>query len=471
MATELDSPLDTIDPKDAWAPADPKQWNVRWAAHLYRRAAFGAPPVAVRTKTSTWEALQAAVERGMEASLAELFTGAAGQDDFDTLMDSLGKRIAQSSSARFGGIDISKLQGWWLYRMLYTPHPLLERCTMFWHNHFATSVAKVASVPLMFKQNQTLRQHALGKFRPMLEQISRDPAMVIWLDSNRNTKGAPNENYAREVMELFTLGVGNYTEHDIREAARAFTGWGTAGGEFIFNAALHDDGQKTVLGRTGNWDGDDVLRILLEQPAAARIVVREFYRHFVSEIDPPDTLLEPLADGLRKSDYDFAGLLQTMLSSRLFFSEHAYRHRIKGPVEYVVSLIKAFDGSAEMATLAASMEGMGQSLFEPPNVKGWDGGAAWIDSATLLARHNLAWKLIGRSETEPFQIDPEALAKQFGGNNIKQQVDFLLDLLLQSDVGDDVRAELRQFSPKRGKKNRIKQVAHAILATPEYQLA
>jgi uncharacterized protein (DUF1800 family) len=470
MAADMNSPLESIDPKDAWAPARSDIWNLRWAAHLYRRAGFGAPPAKVGSTTSSWDALRAAVDKGMQPSLDELFIGAEGGDTFAKLMDSLGKRIAQNSR-QFRQINISKLQGWWLYRMLFSPHPLRERLTLFWHDHFATSVAKVGSVPLMYGQNELLRRHALESFRMLLEQIGRDPAMVIWLDNNRNTKGNPNENYAREIMELFSVGVGNYTEKDIQETARAFTGWGAAGGKYVFNALLHDNGEKSVLGQTGNWDGDDIVRILLEQPAAARFIIRKMYRHFVSEIDPPDGLLEPLEKQLRKSDYDIAGCLRTMLSSALFFSRHSYRQRIKGPVEYVVSLLRAFDGKSAMDALATAMEGMGQSLFAPPNVKGWDGGVAWLNSATLLARHNFAWKLlVGGNDDMRYHLNPSDLADSHG-KNLREKVDFLLDLLLQSDVSKAARQQLVAFRKKDKSKKSFTRITHAILTMPEYQLA
>ena len=195
----------------------------------------------------------------------------------------------------------------------------------------------------MFRQNCLLREHALGRFGPMLQAISRDGAMLVWLDSNSNVKGKPNENYARELMELFSLGVGNYTEKDVREAARAFTGWRTDGIGFAFNPAIHDDGPKTVLGKTGNWDGGDVVRIVLEQPAAARFLVRKLYRFFVSETAnrARRRCSSRLCESFRKSDYDIAALVRTILSSRHFYSCHAFRQRIKGPVEFVLGAVQA----------------------------------------------------------------------------------------------------------------------------------
>ena len=235
-----------------------------------------------------------------------------------------------------------QLRGWWLYCMLHGGHPLREKMTLFWHNHFATSLAKVQNPALMFGQNCLLREHALGQFGPLLQAISRDAAMMVWLDSNSNIKGKPNENFARELMEFFSLGVGHYTEADVREAARSFTGWRTDGAGFALDAQLHDCGLKTVLGQTGAWDGNDVVRIVLEQPAAAQFLVRKLYHFLISEnAVPPDSLLEPLCESFRKSDYDIAALVKTMLASRHFYSNHAFRQRVKGPVEYVLGAAHA----------------------------------------------------------------------------------------------------------------------------------
>ena len=225
--------------------------------------------------------------------------------------------------------------------------------------------------------------------------------MLVWLDSNSNVKGRPNENYARELMELFSLGVGHYTEADIREAARAFTGWRTDGTGFAFDARLHDGGPKTFLGQTGAWDGGDVVRIVLVQPAAARFLVRKLYHFLVSEkVEPPDSLLEPLCEAFRRSDYDIAGLVRTILASRHFYSSHAFRQRVKGPVEYVLGAVQAVyrryaEADADyrplpQQVLVGRIEAMGQSLFAPPNVKGWPGGTTWLNTSTMLERDNFA---------------------------------------------------------------------------------
>jgi uncharacterized protein (DUF1800 family) len=439
--------------------------------------------------------------------------------------------------------QIFQLRSWWLYTILNTPHPLQEKLTLFWHNHFATSFAKVQRPMLMCRQNALLRRHALGKLRPFVLEISRDPAMLYWLDSNSNVKGRPNENYARELMELFTLGVGNYSETDVREAARAFTGWTANGDVYEFDETLHDDGSKTVLAQKGKWNGDDIVRICLEQPVAARFVVRKLYRYFISENTvPSDDLIEPLASVFRKSDYDIAALMRTMLSSRHFFSEHAYRQRIKDPVEFAVGAVRALWDvtpndtrvAVEPGNLVASLESMGQDLFAPPNVKGWPGAQSWLNTATVLARHNYAQKvaaghldgsgdvqvvsaatpdffdpqtsapqstalmaaaasgplatatIVGAIMPQPPRIQdsppPEAhrdaviLTQREKAENGPAVVGVLLDALLQGDIGAGARAGLVTYltdgNPVGDALNRrIRETAHAIMTMPEYQLA
>jgi uncharacterized protein (DUF1800 family) len=389
-------PLDRVDPEQAWQPWEPSArdpWGLPWAGHLYRRAAFGGTP----------DELRGAVKQGHAAAVERILTGEpGGTAAWEKLLAELGEKAAQQSSS-FGSNNTFQIRSWWLYAILNTPHPLQEKLTLFWHNHFATSIAKVQRPKLMVQQNVLLRRHALGKFRPFLLDVSRDTAMLYWLDSNSNVKGRPNENYARELMELFSLGVGNYTEADVRQAARAFTGWAANDDAFDFDDTLHDDGPKTVLGRQGNWNGDDIVRIVLEQPAAARFLVRKVYRFFINETaDPPDALLEPLADTLRKSDYDIAVLMRALLGSRHFFSGYAYRQRVKDPVEYAVGAVRALwdvkpaedqAGAVEPGALAGPLEAMGQGLFAPPNVKGWPGGTSWLNTATVLTRHNYAQRI------------------------------------------------------------------------------
>jgi hypothetical protein len=502
-------PLDQLDPVLAWQPWQPSRddpWGRKWAAHLYRRAAFGPGRA---------ELLEA--ERlGPEGTLDLLLRGRPQADEvLPTLVDGGRLAAARDAYASFG--DGEQIRGWWLYCMLQGGHPLREKLTLFWHNHFATSIAKVQSAPLMYRQNCLLRSHALGKFGPFLQAISRDGAMLVWLDSNRNVKGKPNENYARELMELFSLGVGNYTEADIREAARAFTGWHTDGKGFAFNAGSHDADPKTVLGQTGTWDGGDVVRLVLEQPAAARFLVRKLYHFLISEkAVPPDALLEPLCASFRKSDYDIAALVRTMLASRHFYSDYAFRQRVKGPVEYVLGAVQAVyrrydEKEADyrplpQQVLVDRLSAMGQSLFAPPNVKGWPGGPAWLNTSTVLERDNFAADLAmgtlwgyplagptaaaaplllvqaGRRTTSveepkpPKAFDPARLFEEEGVSRPEDVVRVLLDLYLPGDVRPEAHAKLVAFVSEdrptgAALDRRVREAVHAILTMPEYHLA
>ncbi len=380
MAETLATDLKKIDPADAWAPYKPSAavpWNKKWIAHFYRRAAFGPSPAET----------ELALVDGYEKTLARLMAGEAKAPDLLELLTDAGRYLKSDSQIR----------AWWLSTMVEGGHPLREKMTLFWHNHFATSYAKVQRTQLMFEQNVLLRKHALGKFRPFLLDMARDTAMLKWLDSNQNVKGAPNENFAREVMELFSLGVGRYSEKDIQEAARAFTGWHVDSrinedeDTFHFKPVLHDDGPKSVFGKAGNWNGEDIVRLCCDKPDCATFLVGKLYSFLVSETRPPEALLVLLEERFRKSDYDIADLVKAILGSRLFFSQHAYRKRVKWPVEYAIGAIRAaVPGRAPLGDLVDPLAKMGQVLFAPPNVKGWRTGTDWLNSATLLARNNFA---------------------------------------------------------------------------------
>jgi uncharacterized protein (DUF1800 family) len=505
--------LDRIDPVEAWKPWKPdarQPWDRKWAAHLYRRAAFGAN----RTE------LLDAVDRGPKETLDLLLSGRPDYDEIQGTLNDAGRYASRKKSA-------NPLRAWWLYVMLHGGHPMREKMALFWHNHFATSISKVQDTSLMFRQNYLLRWHALGRFGPLLREMSRDGAMLVWLDSNSNVKSHPNENYARELMELFSLGVGNYTEKDIREAARAFTGWHTDGDAFEFNPAAHDDGTKTVLGRTGNLNGEDVVKIVLGQPACARFLVRKLYRFFVSEaLEPPDAFLEPLCQAFRTSDYDITALMRTMLSSRHFYSEHAFRQRIKCPVEFVLGAVRAVYRESDekdreyrplpQEVLVRRLEAMGQQLFAPPNVKGWPGGRAWLNTSTMLARDNFCQALaVGALWTpqelaaaqaadaevdERFAVpappvtvpspeadlpdesapalafDPARILKEEKVSSPEDIARVLLDLYLPGGIRREGRAKLVAFldagKPTGAALNRrTREAVHAILTMPEYQLA
>jgi len=281
-----------------------------------------------------------------------------------------------------------ELRGWWMGEMVATPSPLTERMTLFWHNHFVSSQQKVKLAELMYRQNVTLRANALGHFDVLLHAMARDPAMVIYLDSVQNRKGSPNENFAREVMELFTMGEGHYTEQDIKEAARAFTGWSLdrASGQFVFRPFIHDYGIKTVLGRTALLDGDDILDILLAQPQTAEFITRKLWREFVSP-QPDDAEVRRIAKAFRESNYDIKVALHALLVSDTFYAADNRATLVKSPVELVVGTLRQFDiKPGQTLPFAVAAAGMGQNLFSPPNVKGWPGQDTWINSSTLLAR-------------------------------------------------------------------------------------
>jgi hypothetical protein len=487
-------PPEKVDTATAWLPwqPGPGQWNLKWAGHLYRRAGFGA----------SLAELHLATNQGLTKTLELLLQGESEAKDLNELLDSEGTRLARRN-------EVDQIRSWWLYRMLNSGHPLREKMTLFWHNHFATSIAKVGEATLMLRQNKLLRRHALGKFEPMVQAMSKDPAMLIWLDGNSNIKGAPNENYGRELMELFTLGVGHYKEKDVREAARAFTGWHTDGDDFEFNKKKHDDGEKTILGRTGKWNGDDVVRIVVAREDCSRYLARKLYAFFIREDQAaPPALLNPLARRLRETGYDIGHAVKTILSSRLFFSDHAFRRRVKGPVEFVLGAVKAVvESEAAPESLTPWITEMGQALFAPPSVEGWKGGRQWLTHSTMLARTNFAqalamgtlWtagnpiarrnrrfverppvrkeeKVAVPEEPAPeWKRDPARLIGNQKSPTAERLTGILLDAFLPGGVSMDVRQKLVAFFkeaiPKDGLARRVREAAHAILAMPESQLA
>ncbi len=293
-----------------------------------------------------------------------------------------------------------ELRTWWVAEMLSTPSPLTEKLTLFWHNHFATSQAKVRSATLMYQQNVLLRRYATGNFGAMLREVSKNPAMLIYLDGAQNRKGAPNENFAREVMELFTLGEGQYSEQDIKEVARAFTGWSVDAdaGEFRFRRALHDDGVKRIFGQEGRFNGDDVITLLLQQPATSEFVVKKLWREFVSDVPSPPAVRE-LASLWRASNYEMKPLLRAVLLSEAFWAPANRGTLVKSPVDLVIGSLRQFQFSVEdPAPFAVILRQLGQDLFAPPNVKGWPPGETWLNTTTLLARKGFLNRLFRADE-------------------------------------------------------------------------
>ncbi|MBB4514923.1 DUF1800 domain-containing protein [Paraburkholderia fungorum] len=293
------------------------------------------------------------------------------------------------------------LRAWWVREMLSTPSPLTERMTLFWHNHFTSGQDKVAYPQEMAQQNMLLRRDALGNFGELLHDVAKDPAMLQYLDGASNRKGKPNENFAREVMELFTLGEGHYTQRDVSEAARAYTGWGLDPDThaYVWRANQHDDGNKTVLGQSGPFDGDQVLDILLARPETATFVTTRLWREFVSDTPDP-ARIAPIAAQFRASHYDIKVALRGLFMSDAFWDDNDRGVLVKSPTEFVVGTLRAFDiGYDNTAPFAAEIRTLGENLFYPPNVKGWPGGTIWINSSTLLARKQFVEQLFRATET------------------------------------------------------------------------
>jgi uncharacterized protein (DUF1800 family) len=367
------------------------------ARHLLARTGFGGTPADIRELAKLDR--EAAVDR-LLAGGSRTATTSPPADVLRALPPpegmkglSFDRKKALQQERREEAIE---LKGWWYEELLSTPSPLTERLTLFWHNHFTSSFHKVKWPALLYHQNVLLRYHALGSFRDLLFQIAKDPAMVLYLDTQSNHRDHPNENFARELFELFTLGEGHYTETDIKEAARAFTGWHIDfhhGGGFAFNRRQHDGGVKQVLGKTGPFGGDDILAIVLDQPACARYLAAKLWREFIS--DEPDVReVERLAAQFRNGGYQIVPLLRGLLTLPQFWAPETRGALVKSPVELLVGTIRLLNLPIKDTTMLAKYgKRLGQDLFDPPNVKGWPGGVRWITSVTLLNR----WQLLQRA--------------------------------------------------------------------------
>ena len=418
------------------------------ARHLLARTGFA--PSAAEIATYAPLDRQAAVARVLETSRTTTLTPppAALTDDRPIRAPRAGASVddrkAFVQEQLRAGIA---LRGWWLTEMLATDAPLLERMTLFWHNHFVSSQQKVRVAKLMYRQNVTLRAHALGDFGALLHAASKDAAMLVYLDGVRNRRGAPNENFAREVMELFTLGEGRYTEQDVREAARAFSGWSLEreSGTFVFRRLLHDGGDKTILGRTGRFDGDAVLDLLLERPETAEHVVAKLWREFVSP-DPDAAEVRRIAADFRRSGYRIPVALRHLLESEAFWSPGHRGVLVRSPIDLVVGTLRALEVVPDDATpFAFAAAGMGQNLFSPPNVKGWRGGDAWIDASTLLARKQFVETLARYEETRTGMRNAttgsaDAMAPRAPRSLLAPQP------MIAIDVDDDARTRQRRVA-------------------------
>ena len=405
-------------------PITAADWSYDRAEHLLGRAGFSGTPEEIQklADMSPAEAVRSLVEYDgipnahlqpfehsglFDESLADFPPSRPAATELATEKgESMGIRVKpedvnrhmQPVSDRFfywlraTQLETRRVGYWWAERMLDTNRPLQEKMALFWHGHFATAQNKVRDYRKMLGQVDLFERHAAGNFGDLLQAVAKDPGMLYYLDAGVNVKGAANENFAREVMELFSMGVGNYTERDVREAARAFTGWNFDNLDFVVNAELHDDGEKTFLGRTGNFDGVEVLNIILEQPVTAEYIAAKIYRFFVRD-EPGDVLTTKLGEVFRNADYELRPLLTTIFLSRDFYSEASNGAHIKGPVEHVITMLNQL-GAEDVPGVPdfnSTTIGLGQHLLNPPSVAGWAQGRSWITPALLQRRGNVAF--------------------------------------------------------------------------------
>jgi uncharacterized protein (DUF1800 family) len=452
----------------AWAPYVPGKeapWNLRRVVHLHRRAGFGA----------TWDEIQRDLADGPRASVDRLLAGKARVQGVPQDFEATAAVLAEAAVAAH---DAGRLKAWWVYRMLFGPDPLAERLTLMWHNHFATSNAKVGNLAAMRRQNEVFREFARAPFGRLLDAAVRDPALLVWLDAPVNRKGHPNENLARELMELFTLGIGHYTEEDVKEAARVLTGWTVTEGRFVEAPALHDDGAKTVLGRTGPWRGHDLVRMLLEHPATARRLAGRVCELFLGEGAVEERAVQALADGLSERRLDVGWAVATVLRSRAFFADANLGNRVPGPVEFLVGSVRALEllgDPPSTLALADWAARLGQNLFHPPNVGGWPGGRAWVTTQAVIARANVAAALVqGKALGRREAFDAHTLARRHGrGKDLDDVTAFVAELLTGNSQTAAWRARIRAGVDSRinaeGEVERC--IVAFILASPDVQLA
>jgi uncharacterized protein (DUF1800 family) len=372
-------------------------------AHVLRRFGLGASE----------SELDFYLKGGLESGIDLLLNFDQTQEGFDLPIEAM-------ANAKNGNVNPQAVSVWWTARMLTTSRPLQEKMTLFWHDHFATSGSKVLAGLWMHRQNEILRANCTGNFRTMLHEVSKDPAMLFWLDNQFNVKAHPNENFAREVMELFTLGIGNYNEKDVQEGARSFTGWSIQRGngkqlpadgkglkrgdaEFIFRPFLHDDGGKSYLGQSGNFNGDNVIDMLCDKPRTAWYITKKLWEWFVYE-NPDDALVDRFSAKFQKSGLNIKLLLRNIMTSPEFYSEKAERGIYKCPADFCVATLRQLGVGQMVAQQIASsptegpkrmpaaqltrvkMKDMGMEILYPPDVSGWDGGANWVTSATMVER-------------------------------------------------------------------------------------
>jgi uncharacterized protein (DUF1800 family) len=485
------------------------RWDYDTAAHLLNRAGFGGPPAAI----------EKLADLSPDAALSTLLDYEQYADptpDPDWAKpDPEGVRRLRVA-AKYASPDerrklfqqemrvqhqrLMELRGWWLNRMAKGPRPFQEKMVLFWHGHFATSFQKVRNAYYMWRQNELFRRLGTGNWQELLTAAGKDPAMLVWLDQAESRQPHANENFAREVMELFALGIGNYTEKDVTEGARALTGWSLdrLHQQYIYRPYFHDKGMKTFLGLTGNLNGDDVVAQMVAQPAAARFITAKLWSYFAGQV-PSDELNVALAGVFRENGSNFKPFLRVMFRSEEFYDAAIVRNQVKSPVQWLVSTVRVLECELPPTQICAGItRRMGQDLFAPPNVKGWDGGISWITTTTLLDRYNIAAVLVRganvpRARLEDLQQMPQMAANQagpqskrvhVGGVNVDKIVrpdervnkDRLMAALqhrlLQSALKEDQVKALSDFLNRRGRLNDsdIRSAIRLVMCTPEYQV-
>jgi len=445
-------------------------------SHLYRRAGFGARR----------EELEAALEKGYEATVEELLHP-ENQPELDH--DLIHRYWVDIKEHR----QIDPAQSYWIYRMVNTKKPLEEKMALFWHHLFATGFAKLNHPGVMLNQVAMFRKHGLGDLRTLLVELSKDPAMIFWLDNQTNTNDVHNENFGRELLELFALGIGNYTEDDVKNCARAFTGWtlknpipgaqpfGRHDWEFEFRPDQHDWAEKTFLGETGNWDGADIVDIIVRQKSAAQFIAKRLHNYFVSDV-PDQAAIDILADAYIGSQYDIRAVMRTLFMSDFFKSPDAYYARVKSPAEHVVGIVRLVEDFTYpkwgIRELALETRYMGQDLLNPPSVEGWHTGKEWIDTGILVERVNFAAEQVGNIDMPGVRRIIDRLRAQ-GTLSPEAFVDNCLDLIGPLDVVDRTHEALVGFARKGGDlklaegdrdaEQRVGEMLQLIVATREYQ--
>ena len=471
--------------------------DIELMAHLMRRAGFGA----------TRQELEVRTAKGYEATVEELLALSGGRSIGDELI----RRFHHEMSGLMGGRSAGEH---WLYRLITNNAPLEEKVALLWHNIFATGYPKVVHAKVLTDQIRMFRRFGMGSFKTLLVELSKDPAMIIWLDNQDNHKGAINENFGRELLELFSMGVGNYTEQDIKECARAFTGWtignreymemrsmrdsdwpyGRIAWHFEYQPEDHDDGEKEFLGQRGRFNGEDIVEIMCQQPATARFISRHMYHFFVADEPPvphwpyvpprdPDAI-EVLTDAYFDSGYDIRSMLRVLLKSDFFKSEDCWYEKVKSPAELAAGVLRLtgeFDRPRHQITERwQQVTYMGQELNNPPSVEGWHQGVEWIDTGTLVERLNFASSQLGDMGSPGVRAMTERILAADGDVvSPEQLVDRCLDQMGAMQVTEETRSTLLEFASTLGDvrvreeeaQGKVAQMLKVAAATREFQLA